>query len=47
MDIDLDKLKKLSRWAQNYIEDLQCQIDRLEDECRDFAEQISDYENAK
>jgi uncharacterized protein (UPF0335 family) len=42
-----ERIENLPKWAQEYIEDLKCEIDRLEEECRDFAEEISDYENAK
>jgi len=48
MNVDTEeRIEKLPKWAQNYIEDLKCEIDRLEEECRDFVERISDYENVK
>ena len=47
MDIDPERIKKLPRWVQNYIEDLQRQIDQLEVECCYFADEISEYKNEK
>jgi hypothetical protein len=44
MDISEERLSKLPKWAQYYIEDLKCQIGRLEDEVADLDEAYSDYQ---
>jgi hypothetical protein len=44
MDITEERIRKLPKWAQYYIEDLQCQIGRLQDEYDDLDARYFEYE---
>jgi hypothetical protein len=44
MEVKPERLLKLPKWAQCYIEDLQCEIRRLENEYDDLDARYCDYE---